>query len=115
MCYCEKCGRYFDRPRLGPRKVLEEGFFTPTVYDLDVYISHFEYEDYVGFYFYKRDLFCPKCGRKYEEMDSYWATELGEHAPDSVITRYFRYCQTHPDTVPPRYPGLNYGYPGSPC
>ena len=48
-------------------------------------------------------------------MDYYWAERLGEKASDSAITRYFRYCQTHPDTVPPRYPGLNYGYPGSPC
>ena len=95
MCYCEKCGNSFRRPRLGPRKVLESGFFKPTVYDLEVQYSYTEYEIYVKDYYYKRDLFCPKCGRFLEKMDHYWAEKFGEIAPRYMITRYFEYCRDH--------------------
>ena len=95
MCYCEKCKKEFRRPNLGPRKVLESGLFKPTVYDLEVCYSYLEYETYVKAYYYKRNLYCPKCGRFYEKMDDYWAEEFGEKASTNVIRRYFEYCRDH--------------------
>lgn len=93
MCYCEKCRKEFRRPKLGPRIVLESGFFKPTVYDLEIEYSYLEYETYVKAYYYKRNLYCPKCGSFYEKMDYYWASKLGEIAPRYMITRYYEYCR----------------------
>lgn len=94
MCHCRFCDKDFRRPKLGPRKVLESGgFFKPTVYDLTVEYSYLEYETYVNAYYYKRNLYCPKCGAFFEEMDGYWAREFDEIASRSTITRYFEYCR----------------------
>lgn len=112
MCYCEKCKKEIGRPRLGPRKVLESGFLKPTVYDLNVEYSYFEYETYVKDYYYKRNLYCPRCGCFIKEMDYYWACKFEEIAPRSMITRYYVYCRDN---------GLvnehffeNHNYPGQP-
>lgn len=93
MCYCEKCKKDVQRPKMGPRKVLESGFFKPTVYDLNVEYSYYEYETYVKAYYYKRDLYCPKCGSFIKEMNHYWAEKFGEIAPRHMITRYYEYCR----------------------
>lgn len=114
MCYCYKCGRYFNRPKLGPRKVLESGFLRYPTYDLGVWISDFEYESYVNRYYYKRDLFCPKCGALYDRMEEfnggYWAQVFGEFASRSDMELYFKYCQKTPGL---HLPGFR-GYPGQP-
>lgn len=92
MCHCEKCGKDFRRPKLGPRKVLKSGIFQD-VYDLQVETHYGEHSCYVLDYYYKRNLYCPKCGAFIEEMNYYWAQELGEIAPRHAITRYFEYCR----------------------
>lgn len=93
MCYCEKCKKYFKRPKFGPRKVLQSGFFKPTVYDLKVEYSYPEHEIYVKAYYYKRNLYCPKCGSFIKDMDYYWAEKFGEIAPRHMITKYYEYCR----------------------
>lgn len=112
MCYCEKCGRYFNRPKLGPRKVLESGFLRYPTYDLGVWVSHFEYESYVQRYYYLHNLYCPKCGALYESMrrynDEYWAKVFGEFASRSDMELYFNYCRR---TAGNHFPGF-VGYPG---
>lgn len=96
MCYCNICHKDVSHPKLGPRKVLESGgFFKPTVYDLKVEYSYLEYETYVKAYYYKRNLYCPKCGAFLQEMDYYWAEEFGEVVSRSTITRYYEYCRDH--------------------
>lgn len=117
-CYCRKCGSDVNNPRLGPRKVLQSGgLFSSPVYDLGVCTSHSEYAEQVSFYYYLHDLFCPKCGCKVGEMNKYHdgclAREFGEIASDDAVTRYFRYCYSHPDAEQNIYIGTQYGYPGN--
>ena len=92
MCHCEKCGKDFRRPNLGPRKVLKSGIFQD-VYDLQVKYMFTEYGMYIDYYYFTRNLYCPKCGAFYDEMNSSWAWRLGEIAPRHAITRYFEYCR----------------------
>ena len=117
MYYCEKCGKYFNQPRLSPRKEMQSGgLFSSPVYDLGVYISHGEHSSWVSFYYYRHDLFCPRCGRLYDTMGYfdglYWARHFGETASRDDITRYFRYCAAHPEAKQNIYVGTHHGYPG---
>lgn len=114
MCYCEKCQKEFKRPKLGPRKVLKNGFLQ-NVYDLQVATHHGEHSSYVLGYYYKRDLYCPKCGAFYEKMNYSWAEKLGEIAPRHEITRYFEYCKhnglmTKSFLATNNYPGCEVDY-----
>lgn len=93
MSYCEKCKKHFNRPKLGPREVLQSGFFKPTIYDLNVEYSYTEHEIYVKDYYYKRNLYCPKCGSFFKYMDYYWAENFGEIAPRRMITKYYEFCR----------------------
>ena len=117
MCHCDYCHKDFYPPRLGPRKVLQPGgIFTPPIYDLGIHIHHGDYASWVSFYYYKHALFCPKCGKLYEEIGDYngyyWATVFGEKASNDAITRYFKHCADHPDAPQNIYVGTQYGYPG---
>jgi len=110
-CYCDKCGKHFRRPKIGPRKVLKSGgIFRPTIYELHPYETFSEYTTRVCYYYFVHDYFCPNCGRKVSESDKMWAKEFGEIASKSDITRYFNYCQTHNCVCygDYRYPGEEY-------
>lgn len=117
MCYCEKCHHYFDRPRLGPRKVLKSGFLTYPTYDLGVDLHYGDYTNWVNYYYYKHNLYCPKCGKLFDTMDNFygghWAIDFGEKASKSDITLYFKYCTEHPEAEQNIYIGTSYGYPGN--
>lgn len=101
MCTCKYCGKLINRPKIGPRKVLESGFLKPTVYDLKPCIQETESYLLTAYYYYNRDMFCPRCGKFLKEIDSYWAEKLGERASLAEIIRNFE------------HEGQNYwGYPG---
>lgn len=113
--YCQNCHSIIERPKLGPRKVLESGgLFRAPVYDLGIDIHQGDYACWVNFYYYQHDLFCPRCGKLLDErMDhftgGYWASVFGEKASNDAITKYFKYCEAHPENR--QLIGTRYGYP----
>ena len=64
------------------------------------------------YYYYRHDMYCPKCGEFYKELDQYWVDDFGERASMDAITRYFKYGYEHPETGG-RYYAEEYGYPGN--